>query len=275
MFTVLGSTGQIGSALVARLRKQGNKVYAPARHSNEIYDRQLGDVIYCIGNDRYDSESLAVVETHVSILCDILNRCNYNSFVYLSTTRVYGASGNTHEQAVISVNPLDPSHLYNLTKLTGESICLSIADERVRIVRLSNVTGVNPQSHYFLPTLMRDALTLGKIDLYLSPASQKDYILIDDAVDLIIKINGFGKERLYNIAAGINISANQIVEVLQRETGCRARWQKTAPNIIFSPIDITRIRSEFEFHPKSVLDHLPDIIRQAREVLANANECAR
>jgi nucleoside-diphosphate-sugar epimerase len=276
VFTVFGATGQIGRSLVARLRERGEHVYAPARHTDEFFNRPLGRIIYCIGNDRYGSEPLAVVETHVSILCDILERCDYESFLYLSTTRVYMASHDTNEQADIRVNPLEPSHLYNLTKLTGESICLSIPNERVRIVRLSNVTGINPNSHYFLPSLVRDALTLGEINLYLRPNSAKDYIRIEDVGDLIIKIDKSGTQRLYNVASGANISAHQIVEILQRETGCEVHWHQMASSPMFSPIDITRIRNEFGFRPKSVLDHIPEIIRETRRVLlpTGANERA-
>jgi len=266
VFTVFGASGLVGTALCEYLAATGEEVYAAGRFERG-QGRQLGHVVYCIGDDRVDRDPFAVVDTHVSILAEVLRQASYKSFLYLSTTRLYMEGPDASENACFKVNLADPNELFNLTKLTGEALCLAIPNEKVRIARLSNVTGVNPDSHLFLPTLIRDALQKGRINLYLAQESAKDYILLHDVVELIVRIANSGTRRIYNVASGTNISAGQIVKLLQEETGCVAEWHEQIKSINFARIDVTRIQNEFLFQPKSVLEGIPEIIERTRQEL--------
>lgn len=266
MFTVLGGTGLIGTALCAALRSAGETVNAPDRSLQDVKGN-LGHVIYCIGDDRFDAAPFMVVDTHVSMLSSLLQRCDYESFLYLSTTRVYMDGPRTDEAAPVSIDLSKPDYLFNLTKLTGEALCLALKNRKVRVARLSNVTGVNPHSHLFLPTLIRNALEKRPLELYLTPDSAKDYILLEDAIDAIVRITRGGTHRVYNVASGCNTTAGEIVDIIQRETGCEARWNENPVRSVFTPIDVGLIAREFGFSPKSVTDHLPDIIEATRHAL--------
>jgi nucleoside-diphosphate-sugar epimerase len=269
MFTIFGATGLVGTALRVRLAGLGHKVFAPGR-ADRCNGMELGHVIFCIGDDRVDRAPFAVIDTHVSILADILQHCRFESFLYLSTVRVYMDGQDTRETATVTIDPLEPSQLYNLSKLTGEALCLAMKQHSVRVARVSNVTDVNPRSHLFLPTLIRHALEKGEINLYLAPESAKDYILLDDVVDLVMLISRGGSQRLYNVASGRNISAGEIVSAVQRHTGCKANWHKGQPRIAFTPIDIDRVRHEFGFRPRPVIDQIPSIIDKTRHALEYA-----
>lgn len=269
MFTIFGGSGLVGTALRARLDALGHEVFAPSR-ADRCKGMDLGHAIYCIGDDRVDQAPFAVIDTHVSILADILQNCRFASFLYLSTVRVYLDGNDTRETAAVRADPLEASQLYNLSKLAGEALCLAMKQPTVRVARLSNVTDVNPRSHLFLPTLIRHAIERGEIDLYLAPDSSKDYILLDDVVDLVLLISETGSGRLYNVASGWNISAGEIVSVVQQCTGCKANWHGDQPRIVFTPIDITRIRDEFGFRPRPVIDQIPSIIARTRRALEQA-----
>jgi nucleoside-diphosphate-sugar epimerase len=173
--------------------------------------------------------------------------------------------------APVRVDLAEPSYLYNLTKLTGEALCLALNNEKVRIARLSNVTALNPRSHLFLPTIIRNALEQRPIDLYVTPDSAKDYVLLEDAVNLILRIARTGARRIYNVASGGNTTAGEIVAMLQSRTGCQARWRDGATRTVFAPIDISLIKKEFGFQPQSIFDRLPQIIEATRRALSPAS----
>lgn len=101
------------------------------------------------------------------------------------------------------MQPQDPSDLYNLSKLMGESLCLTGGRTGVRVARLSNVVGGEDRdSGNFVPSLVREARG-GHIVLQTAPDSVKDYIHIDDVAELLPRIATQGRERLYNVASGL------------------------------------------------------------------------
>lgn len=159
-FTVLGASGYIGSRVVRHLRAEGHAVWAPERGDSSILNRPLGHVLYCVGlTGDFRNRPFDTVQAHVGLLAEILRHANFESLLYLSSTRVYQGAERTDEDAPLTVVPGTPSDLYNLTKLTGESLCHCSGREGVRVVRLSNVVGegMDPASGNFIATLLQDA----------------------------------------------------------------------------------------------------------------------
>lgn len=263
-FTILGATGVIGSRLVAWLRSQGEEVYAPGRDIPDMIKRPLGHVIYAIGlTADFRSRPFQTVEAHVSVLSKVLQHADFSSLLYLSSTRVYANSSSGSEDTPLHVNPQDPSDLYNLSKLMGESLCLSCGHPEVRIARLSNVVGGESQdSDNFIPSLLRAAQE-GRIVLRTSLSSSKDYIHIDDVVELLPRIATQGRARMYNVASGIQTTHAQWINHLAGLTGCHVEVAPNAPATTFAPIDVTRIRTEFDFVPRPVFSALPAIIERS------------
>ncbi|MEQ1658771.1 MAG: NAD(P)-dependent oxidoreductase, partial [Hylemonella sp.] len=186
-----------------------------------------------------------------------LQRADFTSLLYLSSTRVYARAALGREDADLAVQPQDPSDLYNLSKLMGESLCLQGGRAGVRVARLSNVVGgEDADSTNFVPSLVREARG-GHIVLQTAPESAKDYIHIDDVAELLPRIAMQGRERLYNVASGVQTRHAQWAEHLAALTGCRVEVAPGAPTVSFVPIDITRIRTEFAFVPRPVLSALP------------------
>jgi nucleoside-diphosphate-sugar epimerase len=263
-FTVLGGTGVIGRRLVASLRAQGYEVYAPSREaltrmlsgtSLGSAHPSLGHVIYAIGMTAdFRQYPFETVQAHVSLLSQVLTQSPFESLLYLSSTRVYlGTSAwQGGEDIRLSVRPQDPSDLYNLSKLMGESLCHACARPTVRVARLSNVVGgEDADSSNFIPSLQREARA-GRIVLQTALSSAKDYIHIDDVVALLPRIAMEGRHTLYNLASGLQISHGEWAQHLVEQTGCAVEVLPDAPATRFVPIDVTRIRSEFGFEPRSV-----------------------
>jgi nucleoside-diphosphate-sugar epimerase len=265
--TVFGASGFIGRALTRALVDAGHEVHAPGRDERPDPAMDLGHVFYCIGMTAdFRSRPFDTVRTHVSLLADLLERQRFQSMLYLSSTRVYAGSGRTHEDAPLAVNPGDPSDLYNLSKLAGEAICLHSGKPRCRVARLSNVVGVDPHSHNFHAELIREALS-GRITLRSAPSSEKDYILLRDAVGLILRIGLHGEAPVYNVASGINLTHEHWCDTLARVTGCEVGRAPDAREYRFAPIDIARIREEFGFAPAPVLATVPGLVEEFRKCL--------
>jgi nucleoside-diphosphate-sugar epimerase len=261
-FTVLGSAGFIGRNLTQHLRSLGNEVFTPGRGDDNLYRRPLGRLIYCAGvTGDFRRRPYDTVRSHVALLADILERADFNSLLYLSSTRVYSASSRASENFPVEVDPGDSGHLYNLSKLTGEALLVSSGRTGVKAARLSNVAGMDPASPAFLSQVIGDALA-GHIRLRSDPSSVRDFIHIDDVVDLLPRISMEGREGTYNVASGVNIANRDIVSLLAKLTGCKVSVEPNAPERLLPVVDTRRIRSEFAFTPRNVLDALPALVEE-------------
>jgi nucleoside-diphosphate-sugar epimerase len=261
MITVLGGTGFIGSNLVAYLKKTGQECFTPDRDFDPATAPHLGHVINCIGlTADFRTRPMETVEAHVCRVVELLQKTRFDSFLYLSSTRVYNNAGEGAEAAGLSVNPNDFSDLYNLSKLMGESICLSVVNKNVRAARLSNVIGNDLGSENFIFSLIRDAVDKGRIVLGQPLDHAKDYIGIGDALRLLVDIATKGKQRLYNIASGNAISNRAIVDRISGITGCTVEAAGGNGALNFPAISIRRVVDEFGFRPENVLENLPGII---------------
>ncbi len=254
--TVLGATGFIGKNLTAFLRAGGHEVWTPGRDDAALFTRPLGHVFYCVGlTADFRNHPFATVRAHVGLLADVLEQADFTSLTYLSSTRVYSRSQDTSEQAALAVDPNDPSDLYNLSKLTGESLCHCAQRNGIKVVRLSNVIGIDAESDNFLFALIREARA-GRIVLRSALASCKDYIWIDDVVKLLPRIASTGRHTLYNVASGSNLQHAEITTRLAALTGCTVTVAPGVEPQVFPVINIERIRQEFAFVPRPILEHL-------------------
>lgn len=267
MITVLGSSGFIGSSIVNKLINGGEEVYAPVRGEFSV-ERNLGDIIYCIGMTAdFRTKPFDTVEAHICVLNKILRECRFDSLTYLSSTRVYinAIKPVADEDDRIMVDPSNADELYTLTKLTGERLCLS-SGRNVKIVRLSNIIGNDFSSENFLADIIRKIYTDGKFTLYSSLSSAKDYLFIDDAVDLLIKIAVNGKENIYNVASGHNISNEEIIAELKKNMHFSYSIAQNASEMRFPKISVKKISDEFNFKPTSVLQQISTLLKPYKDV---------
>ena len=260
-FTVLGASGYIGSRLVAHLQAHGHAVWAPARGDAEVFTRPLGHVMYCVGlTADFRTRPFDTVDAHVGLLAEVLRRAQFDSLLYLSSTRVYMGATRTDEHAPLAVLPGDPSYLYNLTKLTGESLCHASGRAGVRVARLSNVVGpsMDAASGNLVADLLHQARQ-GHIVLRSDPQSAKDYLHVDDVLDWLPRIALEGRAATYNVASGRQTIHAQWLAWLQAHTGCTVEVAAQAPLQAFPPINVQRLRGEWGVVPRAVLadDLLP------------------
>ncbi|MEW9700317.1 NAD-dependent epimerase/dehydratase family protein [Paenibacillus sp. SI8] len=246
--TVIGAQGFIGQHIVKALESFQLACFAPEKGDSALFREPLGRVIYCAGvTSDFRQRPFDTMRSHVSFLSELLEKATFNSFVYVSSTRIYLGCSHADERATLAVNPQDPDHLFHLSKLAGETLCLHAGRPNVKIARVSNVCGDDYNSGNFLYALLRDALESGRIELHTTLNSSKDYIGVEDVAKLLIQISEAGKSRIYNVASGVNTSNREIVEWIIELTGCEVTVADSARTIIFPEIAINLIRNEFDF----------------------------
>ena len=265
-FTILGSKGFIGSNLVKYLEEEQFDVQALDIDDKKLFSEKLGHVIYAIGvTSDFRTNSFNTIEAHVCILNKLLKNINFDSFLYLSSARIYYGNKSSFEETEIKVNPTNPDNLYNISKIMGESICLSSNKTNVKIARLSNVIGEDFSSNNFVFSLIKDAINKNKIKLETSLESEKDYVSIKDVVRILLEISINGKYKLYNVASGKNIKSQQLLEKIKSITNCSIEISPNAPEYSFPVILIDKIKKEFNFKPTNIIDKIDEIIESYRK----------
>jgi len=265
MITVLGATGFIGSHLVDRLKQLGIEHRAP-RKGEELSVKEAGHIIYCIGlTADFRQRPFDTIEAHVCLLNKILSKCEFDSLTYLSSTRVYinCRQKEVFENDEIPVRVNDPSDLYTLSKLAGERLCLS-SGKKTKIVRLSNVYGLQDNSENFLTEVIRKVESDKYIKFQTTEYSAKDYIHIDSVTDLLVKIAQSPAEGIFNVASGINTTNNDIIRTLKEHYEFDYEIAAEASDIIFPLINIDRIKNEFSYQPSPVSINLSTQIKNKK-----------
>jgi len=268
-FTILGAAGFIGAALVAWLENRGCTVHAVTRASLPAMlaaRRQAGHVIDCIGlTGDFRVRPLDTAEAHVGLVARCLSDLRFESFLLLSSTRVYARAAITYEDVVLPTLPSDPSDLYNVTKLAGEALCLADPRMTSRVARLSNVYGPHLPADTFLGKVLHEGAHAGGVTFHQSANSAKDYVSIDAIVRLLPEIAARGRQRLYNVAAGTNTSHGEIADCLHSCAGWRTGFAPYAPTVHNAPIETARITAEFGAIYGRLIADLPSLLPLEQE----------
>jgi len=255
--TVLGATGFIGRNLLSMLEAEGEECWAPEKGNSDIFRRPLGTVYYCVGlTSDFRTRPFDTVEAHVGLLQRILERSDFESLVYLSSTRVYLGCASAREDQALYVNPNNAGDLYNLSKLMGESLALS-SGRPCKIARLSNVIGPDMGRDGFLGEVVETAVRTGRLILHTDLASEKDYIWVSDVVKALMAISRKGSGIIYNVAAGENVSHRDIVSLLEGK-GVDVKVVEKAPVVSFPRISIDSLLRDIGVKPDPVLPRISE-----------------
>ncbi len=258
--TVIGGRGFIGQVLVAQLHTLGWSVWVPERNQPwPNADRELGHVFYCAGlTADYLQNPEKTVEAHVGLLARVLQSTSFSSLVYLSSTRLYDGlpSGTTaQEMALLPVVPHIPRHIYDLTKLTGESLCHVFGQGKARVARLSCVYDTTPQAQGFLPDVLRlvQAAKPGStITLASSPHFSRDYIHVNDVVRALVDLALGAQQVVYNVASGINLSNAALATLIEQHAGRKVRFSHQQSCVAPATVSVDRLTREWGWTPRSV-----------------------
>lgn len=262
--TVIGGRGFVGRGLVAHLRSTGWQVEVAARDAEfPRRDTSLGHIFYCAGMTAdFARRPRDTVEAHAGLLARVLESDAFDALVYLSSTRLYDgldAATPVDEDTPIAVSPGHPRHLYDVTKLAGETLCAAMAPDRARVARLACVYDESDPDDGFLGQLLARVHATpagGTIALDSSPHFARDYVHRDDVVRALVAIAERGTRRAYNVASGTNLRNDGLAALIGREAHrslAFAHDRDAPPPPVAS---VARARDELGWHPAGVADRL-------------------
>lgn len=263
LFTIFGSTGFIGSNLCKFLKRDKYKLFIPKKF---FYKKNLGNVIYCIGTSHSITDPLKSLDANLYVLCKILLNNKFKSFTYLSSIRVYSSNSKTSENEIIKFDFKEKDLFFKALKISAESICLQIANPKVRILRLSNILGRNfSNQKYLLPTLINGYKNNKKINIFINKKSLKNYLSIEDLYKLILLIIKKGKKRIYNIANSESLSIEELITNIQKSCNIKIKYHKNSKIRHEPKININLIKKEFNFQSRvNVKDQIREIFKEIK-----------
>lgn len=215
-YTVIGSSGFVGRRVVAALRSAGFEPWCPGREDSALWERDLGRIIYCAGlTGDFRTRPFATVEAHVSLLARVIETAPFERIVYLSSTRLYDllSDGIGDEDRSIPVDPANPEHLYELSKMLGENLTLQRTGGRGIAARLSYVFGCDDAAQGFLSEWLQGARKSRSLRLDSSPGYARDYIHVDDVARALIAMADSPESGIVNVARGETLTNDEIAAV--------------------------------------------------------------
>lgn len=260
-YTVIGSTGFLGSRLCASLKKLGLEFWAPEKQSKEILARELGCVFYCAGlTADYSKVPFDTIRAHVSYLSYILEKGKYDHLVYLSSTRLYDSTKLeiANEDAILKFSTSNPHHLYDLSKALGENLCMTTNYEKTSIARLSCVYDWMPNAPGFLSSILSRIRHESEFLLDSSSGHCRDYISLNDTVSSLISIGRNQTSGIINVASGRNVYNHEIADYLLA-FGYKIKFSKYGDDISLPTCNIDRLK-KMNIKPRDVFENIRDYL---------------
>lgn len=258
--TLIGGRGFVGAALASHLRSQGWTCHVPEKGATwPVRGQRLGHVFYCAGlTGDYLARAADTVEAHVSLLARVLQSEQWDSLVYLSSTRLYDGLPAGHlasEADLLPVAPQVPRHLFDLTKLAGESLCHALGQGRARVARLASVYDSPADPNGFLPALLRQVAQTprgGVLAVDSNAQSERDYVHLPDVLRALVDIAQRGKQTVYNVASGENVSNARLADWVAQGTGRQLQFRAGLSGKGSAVVDIRRLREDFGWQPSAL-----------------------
>lgn len=157
-------------------------------------------------------------------LLSLSRKYNVGRFLFASTSAVYE---NTMTFPSVEGEVVPPSLIYPSTKYAAEQFCRSYAacyGMNVVCFRFANVFGPHIDCLRTQPPVMgyiiREFFRGRSPVLHASGEQKRDYIFVDDLVDLVIraqKVDGFD---ILNVGTGKTVSVNEIAALIQKKMHC-------------------------------------------------------
>jgi UDP-glucuronate 4-epimerase len=179
--------------------------------------------------------------------------------LFASSSSVYG--GNTKvpfsEDDFVD-HPVSP---YAATKKAGELLCHAwthLYGMNIVSLRFFTVYGPGQRPEMAIHKFTRRLLEGRELEIYGDGTTRRDYTYIDDIVGGVLgALSAPHGYRVYNLGESATISLNDLVALLERATGLRAK-RKALPlqpgDVPVTFADISRARAEIGYDPKTPIE---------------------
>jgi len=263
---ITGGSGFVGSHLIKKLKELGADIIClDIKNDIDITDWAKIQTI-----ERFDTLVHLAAKSYVpdsykyprdfyhSNLIGTLNalelcRIHKSKMVFISSY-VYGVPKYL---PIDEKHPTEAFNPYAQTKIIGEQLCSDYCthfDVPVVILRPFNIYGEGQNENFLIPAIIKQAKT-GKILLNdLRP--RRDYIYIDDFIDLLVKVIAIDRTgcEIFNAGTGVSYSvnelANMICSLFKSSIVIASRNQERKNEVLETIADITKAKKILNWTPK-------------------------
>ena len=260
---ITGSSGFIGKNLIKKIpkysttiEKNGEKI--DLRDKEKVLKlKRVNTVIHLAGKTPYSKKlsNNEIFEHNILGTLNILEYCiskKVEKLIFVSSY-IYGNSKN---------NPINEKHIvqphntYTKSKYLAEELCKNYAKKfgiKLIILRPFNLFG-NLQKKGFLISNIIEAIKNNSSISITNKNNKRDYLLIDDFIDVILKMIDFDcKLEIFNIGSGKSYSFVKIIQLFEKKSGKKIKRENKVSkdnNISKIQADISKITKKTGWHPK-------------------------
>jgi nucleoside-diphosphate-sugar epimerase len=263
---VTGSSGFIGTQLIKKLKNfevitdSINSKKIDLKKMDELIQIESSDiVIHLAAKTQKGGSWNEYFDNNVTGTKNILEYCiqkKVKKIIFLSSY-VYG---NPKYLPIDENHPISPHNDYTKSKFIAEELCEKYAKEfnlNVIILRPFNIFG-ETLDHGFLISNLINSLNNNKIITITNEFSKRDFLFIQDLIDLILKIIEYDfKFEIFNVGSGKSYSFKQIVEKIEKISNKKLKleFKYDEENCIKDIIaDISKVSDKIGWKPNISFD---------------------
>lgn len=212
---------------------------------------------------RDQQTSIEMVDANIKGTLNLLNATkdiNYDIFVNTGSSSEYGIK----DVPMTEFDLLEPISIYAATKASAtllSQVFAKIHSKSIVTLRPFSVYGPLEEEKRFIPTIIKSVIENKPIKL--TPGAQRrDFIFIQDVVDIYIKTMSYGKKlsgQILNIGTGIEHTNDEVVQELFKVTGKKVKIEKGAfPKRLWDTshwvANTSKVKKHLDWKPKFTLE---------------------
>ena len=210
---VIGRRGLLGSNLSLYFKKKNyilNLDYKIFINKKLIFINNFDYIINCTSNQSYVENKYLKKNDYDLTIANKIKNLNIK-MIMLSSRKVYKNGANLKESSV-----LKPKNNYSKNKLKTEKALLKILKEKILILRISNVIGLNNKKYNKLHKVFIDVFfeNIKKGIIFNNKNSYKDFIPVNKFCEIVEKLITFNAYGIYNVSLGKKVFLKKIVSWL-------------------------------------------------------------
>lgn len=248
-YVLLGGSSFVGQVLQQQALKDRSVELIPLRSRDldltctgsgeALAGRMDENTVLIVASRSRNREALLAAQENFAMAVAVghcLEKCPMRKCIFLSSLAVYGASETNLR--ITENTPALPNTYYGASKLASEQI-LTLAAKKHKtplvILRPCKIYGPVSLTDGYGPSRFLDLLLQGKeIALYGDGEELRDHVYAADLARIILLLAENGATGIFNVASGESHSFRQIIGILERAIGRKARVReipRTQPRI--------------------------------------------